>query len=67
MRWLDSTTNTMYMSLQKLQEIVKDRGRSLVCCSPWDRRVGHNLVTDQQQYCPSALMLRLSVYFELYF
>ena len=22
---------------------------SLVCCSPWGRRVGHNLVTKQQQ------------------
>ena len=22
---------------------------SLVCCSPWGHRVGHNLVTEQQQ------------------
>ena len=22
---------------------------SLTCCSPWDRRVGHNWVTEQQQ------------------
>ena len=22
---------------------------SLVCCSPWGRRVGHNLATKQQQ------------------
>ena len=22
---------------------------SLACCSPWDHRVGHNLVTEQQQ------------------
>ena len=40
MRWLDGTTNSMDMSLSKLQEIVKDR--SLVCCSPWGRRVGHD-------------------------
>ena len=26
MRWLDSITDTMYMSLPKLQEIVEDRG-----------------------------------------
>ena len=23
--------------------------RSLVCCSPWSRRVRHNLATEQQQ------------------
>ena len=40
MRWLDGTTNSMDMSLSKLREIVKDR--SLVCCSPWGRRVGHD-------------------------
>ena len=26
MRWLDRNTNSMYMNLSKLQEIVKDRG-----------------------------------------
>ena len=34
MRWLDSITDSMNMTLSKLQEIVNDR--SLVCCSPWD-------------------------------
>ena len=32
MRWLDGIIDSMYMSLSKLWETVKDR--SLVCCSP---------------------------------
>ena len=33
MRWLDGITDSVNMSLSKLQEIVKDR--NLVCCSSW--------------------------------
>ena len=36
MRWLDGITDSMDMSLSKLQEMVK--GESLACCSPWGRK-----------------------------
>ena len=47
MGWLDGVTNSMDMSLSKLQEMVKDR--ETACCSPWVRhyRVGHYWATEQ--------------------
>ena len=41
-RWLGGITDSMDVNLSKLLEMVKDRQRSLACCSPWGHRIGHN-------------------------
>ena len=47
MRWLDGITVSVDMNVGKLQEMATDR--EAWCCSPWGRKVRHNLVTEQQQ------------------
>ena len=55
MRWLDGIIESMDMTLNQLQEIVKDKGAShAVACSMTmgSQRVGHNLATEQRQQPP---------------
>ena len=50
MRWLDSITDSMDMSLGKLRQILRDREALLQTVE--SQKVGHNLATKQQGLYP---------------
>ena len=49
-RWLDGIIDSMNMSLSQLWEILKDRKTGMLYFMGL-QRVGHDLVTKQQQQC----------------
>ena len=49
MRWLDSITNSMDISLSKLRDIVKDREAWRAAVRGVAKSQSHDLVTEQQQ------------------
>ena len=46
MRWLDGITDSVYMNLSKLREIVEDRKPGVLQFIE-SQRVGHNLAAEQ--------------------
>ena len=65
MRWLDSITNSMDMTLSELQQTVKDREAQRAAVH--GITVRHDLVTEQQKYIFLDTMLSLTQWITVQF
>ena len=59
MSWLDGITDSMSMSLSRLQEMVKDRKPGMLQ-SMGSQSVGHDLVTEQQPTLKLCSLMKFS-------